>query len=334
MSKKHLNEPLPLALVRNFEKEHPGCWALAEDIIESKRVDGKLPWNDLVYLPAHMAGDMFNVTMPDTVIPESMAAFASWRRYKQIFHFNESLVEMLMKNSDSTGNIPVEALKQLPFSSFYIEFDENSCFEADGCFVYFDSIPATISYKAGTVELNLLIVCDKKPVSSIIIALKENMTFSKCVENYLRDCRYDNRNRINQLREYLNSWTPICAALLLYICAINADVSEDKTQKSICIQSKTSVPFTKPKDVFREICKWNVGFRIGNTFKTFESDNASSGIGSKKRPHVRRAHFHHYWVGKKGEERKLVIKWISSMYVNASGCNDIIASTSEIPVKE
>lgn len=41
---------------------------------------------------------------------------------------------------------------------------------------------------------------------------------------------------------------------------------------------------------------------------------------SEKSPHVRRGHWHHYWVGKKGsDERRRVLKWVEDITVK---CND------------
>lgn len=38
--------------------------------------------------------------------------------------------------------------------------------------------------------------------------------------------------------------------------------------------------------------------------------------GWTQRPHMRRAHWHHFWTGKKGEERKLILKWIAPSFIN------------------
>ena len=124
--------------------------------------------------------------------------------------------------------------------------------------------------------------------------------------------------------------------LVLYICAENKDVQENEEQKSI------SKPFNKekPKDVFREIRKWDVGYRVGNVIrkanKTSESSSASEhsnvGHGSSigKRPHSRRGHYHHYWVGsKKDGTRRIILKWVAPMFINGD-IDDIIPTTYEL----
>ena len=117
----------------------------------------------------------------------------------------------------------------------------------------------------------------------------------------------------------------------MYLCAQNADIQEDPEQKKIY------KPGQKVADKPREVRKWDVGENLGekiriiktrksqslddDSTKFLEAENENpekiqkSSRKYKNRPHMRRAHWHHYWVG---EGRKnLVLKWINSMFINA-----------------
>ena len=59
--------------------------------------------------------------------------------------------------------------------------------------------------------------------------------------------------------------------LVLYICAANAEISENPKQKAITRKSTNN---SQPKDAFREVRKWDVGYRIGNAIRAAKSDDA------------------------------------------------------------
>lgn len=67
----------------------------------------------------------------------------------------------------------------------------------------------------------------------------------------------------------------------------------------------------------RSTATWHeVGFRMGAQLRQYERTRPRSvGGGGTVRPHVRRAHWHHYWVGPMGGERKLVLRWVPPTFV-------------------
>ena len=61
---------------------------------------------------------------------------------------------------------------------------------------------------------------------------------------------------------------------------------------------------------------WDVGFRIGAAIHNYNkyvklNESETSGTGSKKRPHVRKAHWHRYKT-KDG----YILKWLHPIFVN------------------
>ena len=113
--------------------------------------------------------------------------------------------------------------------------------------------------------------------------------------------------------------------LLAYICAANADINTVYTPSKPVKGRKPN----KAKDRKRSMCTVHqVGYHIGAKLRAYERRMASADAvdadsdGEKRnvRPHMRRAHWHHYWTGPRDvpEERRLVIKWVAPTFVNAS----------------
>ena len=107
---------------------------------------------------------------------------------------------------------------------------------------------------------------------------------------------------------------------VLYLCADNADIEENYVQK----QTYKKPQNNKPKDKFTELRKWDVGYRYGAAVRKlfFQKGSTSvsgphTGSHSRKRTHVRRGHWHHFWRGKRDGERTLALKWVSPVVVNA-----------------
>lgn len=95
-----------------------------------------------------------------------------------------------------------------------------------------------------------------------------------------------------------------------YLCSANADI----------------VPVYAPQPGIRRNnakrrsqAVWSeVGYRIGSelrAYKRAESERKPH-QGGTVRPHMRRAHWHHYWTGPRDGERRLVLKWIAPTMVN------------------
>ena len=103
--------------------------------------------------------------------------------------------------------------------------------------------------------------------------------------------------------------------LVLYVCSVNADITQ-------AYQPSPSPKKGNPKKRNRksQAFIYDVGFRIGPALGAVRSQKTLpiSGAGSAKAPHVRRAHWHHYWKGPRDGERKLILKWISPINVNMS----------------
>ena len=71
---------------------------------------------------------------------------------------------------------------------------------------------------------------------------------------------------------------------------------------------------------------WDVGVRFGGLLRSaYTKAGAGQGTGSSKRPHVRRAHWHGYWVGPRSdpEKRRLELRWLPPILVGAKDSEEL-----------
>lgn len=109
---------------------------------------------------------------------------------------------------------------------------------------------------------------------------------------------------------------------LIYLCSFELDIRETLVSKQRYKEAKAKKPKDKKAKVDMPEREYKVGEYFGAAFRKFTYENAtksskSTGTGSAKRPHMRRAHWHGYWRGKKGSEnRTLVRRWVHESFIN------------------
>lgn len=86
------------------------------------------------------------------------------------------------------------------------------------------------------------------------------------------------------------------------------------------------------KDKYREIKKFNCGEMTAKMIRSIDPQSKlqytyvkheSSSVGSPKRPHVRRGHWHHYWAGKK-DDRQVILKWQPPTFVHGKEAEEML----------
>ena len=339
MSKQNNTEPLPLRLLKSFPAR---TWGLCDRCAEAK---DEMNWDDRCILPiaAGMAVAGEVSSNPMAADGYKIAALYAWRKYKEIYTFDDDLAEMLAAQADEDLDIPIEILFQLPYPCIYIECS------AYGFFVHFEH-----DVNNNQFELRMWYI-DKKDESNnhpVILHIEEQCTIKESMkktmdeskknidaglipENIIKSKEVEQfYNNLGLVTDYESQLSAILIQFVLFICAENSDREENPEQKKITRRTKESEE--KPKDVYREIRKWDVGYRIGTTIRKVNAQNSNTekendeltkrnyNTGSKKSPHSRRGHWHHYWIGKRDSgDRKLILKWIAPMFINGDEDDNI-----------
>lgn len=123
----------------------------------------------------------------------------------------------------------------------------------------------------------------------------------------------------------------IAVQAALYLQAQNADIQNapPEPKKKKTKRGSGAKRQQKPSKIIY------VGYRIGKLLRASADpdDVKKSETGSAKRPHARRGHWHHYWIGPKDkpQERKLILRWVAPTMIHAGKSNDI---TKIIKIKD
>lgn len=271
-----------------------------------------------------------------------------WQATKQIFVLDKNLEDLLCENiDDSNFSMPVDSLMVLPFTSMYIKTSHlnrsmllfSNKASIDGFFVsydFVDDVPA------------LLITAVSSDVGSEAIpySVTDILTLKRCSINdafagmgHVWPETMNGDHILTDWSRFANNYSIFhqdldfikkVIKILLYISASNADVRERTTA------------ITKPRAdraiSFSDIQQWDVGSRIGPTMRR-QGKSDRKHIKKKEysavyacdtrnspRPHMRAAHYHHYWTGKKTEpeNRHLIIRFVSATMVNGVKENSTI----------
>lgn len=329
--KKHndLEMPKPLELISEVKKLwiKYGLGGDIFDTVEKYRNISKqagYTWDDNCYLPIGLLAQLFT-SIPNYNRFQSALInhLSAWRRYKQIYSFDPDFLLELM-NTD-VSDVPAESFRNLPYDSFYIECDYDNL---SGFFVTTDSRvfdTKTDKYVTTHSGIHMYFIYKDGNLAGFPLNTDSSRTVEEIMQENFKLVKSTNAYKpedVDQLESIIRNTMKCAVQALLYVCSTDCDIQENPAQKSIYKASASN-----NKDRLAAVRKWDVGYRIGRIIKshrvksTEQSTKAyqSSGAGTAKRPHVRRAHFHHFWTGKRNSpDRKLVLRWVSPMFINTN----------------
>lgn len=337
--KKHnrIDIPMPLKMVQEFKQKFPDVWEYCDCSLNMPFEKLNFEWDRTrCVLPSYICLPIMKQLYKQKNEPfdisdvATLKALYSWRKYKEVYSFDSDLANMLMSSSSDEFVIPISAILSAPYPVFYVQIDGENDLGIKGFFCTFDYI---VLSGEGTDKLtkqlsfNVLGIYDNISFACPLI-LRDGITIKESID-YLRKMFMEDKDFDPKILDMAIDFIPKALQLVLYICAANADICENPQQKQITRKPTTE---TKPKDTLREVRKWDVGYRIGSIIrKPSEEDSvheqrvSTNQKSSPKRPHVRKGHFHHYWIGSKSDNnRTLVLKWVAPTFIN-------IALEDELP---
>jgi hypothetical protein len=333
--KKNQNEPIPLKLVRKMSNIIPNCWNLCDMIAEDNGKNNLPKWGEKCLLPIAAA----KAIVKSINLGNQLAGLYAWRRYKEIYSFDAELQDLLYEQANEEMIIPVDILLNLPYSAIWIDTIDY------GLLVWIE-----YDIERGEYELRIDEYKGEEREQPLILHLDKGSTIEEGLRATEKQANQYIQNYLNinsdiiplNIREalHLNQRKKIAKylQLILYICADSTDVEENPNQKEITRKPSDSRYI---KDAFREIRKWDVGYRVGNVIRHHKENvtnnqtktsgtSGNGGLGVSKRPHSRRGHWHHYWIGSNADNsRKLILKWVAPTFINGDD-NDTIATVHNV----
>lgn len=355
MSKKDCSN-LPLKILNDYGVKYPRLWNFCD---EYYRKYAKFDKTRCASSNAMGSAAYFEFRMQENAI-DIVPALYAFKQYKEIYVFDAETADTICVE-DEDFDIPAEILMRMPFPCFFIDSPKFKFF------TYLDHTPEENAYQIkffrilddGKYKFYNLLIGNFTIARSIRISRFLVKTQFDKIEEQKNPKIYEKLVEINQKQiasgEYdrAHNQEDLCymLQLVLYICADNAEIKEIKpvTQKS---GKKKSGIRTEEKSVRA----WEAGAYIGSAVRRMKAEpkpipepevtetveqestkeeikqSASGKEGIPKRPHIRRAHWAHFWAGKLdgSEVRRLILKWLAPLYINAKGEKEIPARMNRI----
>lgn len=283
---------------------------------------GELSWPDWCYMP--VAGsyailsevvEQAGVSMADA-IPDigNLAAMLAWRPLKGVYRFDPALLESLW-GVTLDREIPVDVLLNLPEWCCYIDlegFGPADDMELLGFFVYLEADANTGKRE---IRLSFARPGDTGPgINTLPFHLDTGGTIGAMLQGTvdfarlqapeakaLQDATIEHAEAVELYSRYFS--------LVLYLCSAERDIIQTSKPRKVA---------KNPKKRKRQLpVEYRVGSAIGGAIRRARgSQRTGTGEGTKKAPHIRKAHYHTFWTGKKGEDKKPIVKFIAPIPIN------------------
>lgn len=264
--------------------------------------------------------------------PSLFITLMMWFKNKQAFVFDQALADSL--NVNSGDNIPVQVLDKLPYDCFYIECDID---EYQGFLIskkwdvyhvilinknieYYDVLTMSIiNFKdiSSFENINDMMLNSIRGTRELLVQRYQENLMNHSGEPVLKSLKRQIENLVPGSEIYEKTFELSCKvfALLIYIASKEPEIvyvyDRNKSSKKYKKQSTKSNVH-------------EVGFKLGKSLNQmmrkvqFENRPQYEKTSKKVATHIRRAHWHTYWVGPKDKEQEVEIKWIEPCIINGT----------------
>lgn len=257
--------------------------------------------------------------------PEEVVMLSRWRRCRHVYRIDHEVAEQI-RDQQLDGGLPSDALRRLPYPIIYIDsplttYRGSIPVERKGFFAWVDRCldePSEDALymcslgggKRALLRIELSCATLRDAVDSLLSADAEMVE----KVSYREDMELVGSDLIEmQLTHMLN--------MVLYVISAEDDAEVTYRPPSASRGQKVGRR-TNPET------HHVLGARMGRAIGAAKVVAFGSGKGDGTRtvsPHVRRAHWQHYWTGKrKGRDDgrfgdELVVRWIPPVFVNGEG---------------
>jgi len=332
---------IPTVYLTRMKDMIPTCWKEV-DRFRAMRGKGLPNWPPYCFLP--LAGAYAILSRGDSLSPEecgAIAAFgalAAWRATQGIYEIHPAMRAAV--ETTPIGAIPVEVLHRMPEWCIYIRTPGNSYLgeKVEGFFAFLEYDANT-----GSEELRIVIDCPPCLLSVLSIHLDQGglelgvaAAYAECRKQaHKAGMDFERAIRIMGVgpSELAALLTPY-VNLVLYVSAENAEICDasntrTRPEKPRPTRTKKGLRLFPPDHP----TTWDVGMRLGAALQAAEVDDDSEprgGTHAGPRPHIRRAHWHHYWSGPKSAQ-EISLRWLAPIAVNVDDTHPLVPTVRPIP---
>jgi hypothetical protein len=314
-------------------KQWPGIWAAVDAIREMRSAN--TPFPDWVFLTQAETSEILQAIFnrPVNEMPDSMfvdlvliQVLSAWRATQGVYVFDDSVYGTIAE-TEMRGSLPTELLKHMPEWAVLVSSPGLTFLgdPVDGFFACLD-----FDLRSSTPLLTLLTLNSAR-YEATQIRLTQGRSLQECIED-TRDFMSKSEHSSDGFA-FDEAFVRHAVNLLLFVCSQCDQVGDLNHRPTKPIARRTK----KGKRMFPPDCPtiWGVGVRMGASLKAALRDNQSStpadtNEGSAKRPHIRRAHWHGYWMGPFGGERRFDLRWMPPLAVNVLDQDQITATVRSV----
>ncbi len=299
---EHRASDLPRVVAQKFGRH---VWREWDALLADVRSDG-VTWADWCFAPmaaryAIVSGGRALSQPSEVMWVSAMQAAVLWRPSKSVYRLEPELHDALVETPIS-GDIPSEVIRQLPEWCVYIEKTATIFGLKPAGFWAFLECDAN----DGRAELRLVLDCDDAPLLPITIHLGGTLregVLRAAAEAMAQGMAIGTpfKTHTAETDKIADGLQPL-VSLVLYLCTENPDVDGSMPAKARTVRTKKNrTPHLKGA---QSVTVRRVGCEIAATIRAATS------------AHVRRAHWHTYWVGsEKAGTRRRELRWLSPMLV-------------------
>ena len=257
--------------------------------------------------------ETFQQRLGNGMVGEFFLIASKWNLYKTVYSFLPGFLDALSDTEDTQFHL--ESLRSLPVPCFFISDPGR---DRIGMFVYIELTDTEAFFHVTDVHN---VVGENINMAMDSLWIQDKQSIHEALTDWMSKINEGKDFTPYYERAYKNLTLAIQTAY--YLSASNAVKAEVKTPKGKRPKRKNGTPLN--------LRKWDVGYRIGSVYpgeQAGETTDDRAGMaagetGASPRPHLRRAHWHHYWAGE--GRSKLILKWLAPIWVNG-GEEDIVAA--------
>ncbi|WP_394849635.1 hypothetical protein LZC95_19560 [Pendulispora brunnea] len=314
----------PVTHLESVSRDYPGVWRQYAELIAQRRQLGD--WPSWCYCPMAAAyacvsgGGSNRVGLGESGEIARVAALAAGRPTQGIYRFHPEMLSAL-RQTELTGDLPASHLHRLPEWCVYIELDMPSLVgHLHGFFAHLEH-----DANDGRSELRLLLDTD---AGLAAIPVHLGGTLEESIAGFFEEANRVRENLLPDVPSSLTSPPPQgemisfgsqvvqpLIAVLLYLCVGDAETRPTRNRRSVHghpgIKRDKKGPVQPPG--IPEV--WETGFRLGAAMVRARDTYAAGETGRTLRPHIRKMHYHNFWIGS-GESRRLDLRWMPPIPVN------------------
>ncbi len=243
-----------------------------------------------------------------------VALWSRWRYCRHVYRFDRALSRELCE-TPLPDTMPLESLNMLPYPIVYVDAPIRAIgYDAEGFFAWVD----------GPVLCIVLMLPDGYHQDNVLNLDASDLghAVTQCVDydvNFAKEKIFGLNVDLLVGEDFTKSSRQMYTAALNHLLYIVSDAEDQRISYRPSQVANSRKKRRSSRSTIHVVGE--VAGRALGAARVRYVGRSHGGDGGTKRPHVRAAHYHHYWTGPKSEPeyRKLVLHWIPPVFVGGMG---------------